>query len=279
MLRTLFAAILIAGAIALIGSARGDVRQVGFSETMSPRALGTLRRDLSVVAELEEPNSRYLRGAILSDYRDGRWSGEIARPRTVADKSLRPDKSLRVGADNSEPLKRAIVTHREAFFLPAGAVLHREERGADGKRVLFYNDGEDQSGFDSRDLAIDDALRARLLPHAERLAGQGSPRERAERLRRALAAEKRYDLGFSAPPSIDATVHFIEEAEGGHCELFASAYVLLLRALDIPARVVTGYVLSEDDPLAGVSRARKGDAHAWAEVFIDGRYHPADPTP
>lgn len=258
-------AVLAIGAIALIGSVRGDVREVGFSETMSPRALGNIKRDRTIVAELERSSSRYLRGALLSEYREGRWSGEIASPRR--------------GVERAETPKRAVITHPEAYFLPAGALLHREERDAHGRRILYYSDGARQEGFDSRDLGIDAALKSRLLPHASRLAGDGSAREQAERLRRALAAEKRYDLGFTAPPSADPTVFFIEEAEGGHCELFASAYVLLLRSLGIPARVVTGYVLSEDDAGAGVSRARKADAHAWAEVYLDGQYQPADPTP
>lgn len=276
MLRTLFTSLLIGGSVALLGGGVGGVnagaREIGFAETMSPRALGSIRRDAAIVVELEEPASRYLRGAILSDYREGGWSGAIASPR------IAPAIPSAFGGEAPKDLKRAIVHHPEAYFLPAGAVLHREERGADGERVLYYREGEHREGFDSRDLIIESALSERLRPHAERLAGEGDVRERAERLRRALAREKRYSLDFEAPSSADATPYFIEQAEGGHCELFASAYVLLLRSIGIPARVVTGYV-GEEDASSGSWRARKGDAHAWAEVFVDGRYHAADPTP
>lgn len=271
MLRTLLTAALIGSSVALLGSvsAGGDVREIGFAESMSPRALGPIRRDMTVVVELDSSSSRYLRGATLSDYRDGRWSGSIARPPVHS-------AGARAAGDKT---RVAIVDHPEAYFLPAGAVVEAEERDPEGRRVLYFREGEPREGFDSRDLEIADELRERLRPIAERLAGGGDARERAERLRVRLASEKRYQLDFTAPPGVDATVYFLEEAEGGHCELFASAYVLLLRSIGIPARVVTGYVLSDEDASSGRWLARKGDAHAWAEVYVDGGYHPADPTP
>src|SRR5690606_23286008 len=111
------------------------------------------------------------------------------------------------------------------------------------------------------------------------LAGGGTPRARAERLRRALAEHKSYRLDFEPSPGVDPVLDFVERAEGGHCELFASAYVLLARSLGIPARLVSGYYASERDAERETARARRSDAHAWAEVHVDGRYRTADPTP
>lgn len=53
----------------------------------------------------------------------------------------------------------------------------------------------------------------------------------------------------------------------GFCEHFASSFVILMRALDIPARVVTGYQGGEVNPLDGLWTVRQSDAHAWAEVW------------
>lgn len=54
----------------------------------------------------------------------------------------------------------------------------------------------------------------------------------------------------------------------GFCEHIASSFVVLMRALDIPARVVTGYHGGELNPIDGVWTVRQSDAHAWAEVWL-----------
>ena len=56
----------------------------------------------------------------------------------------------------------------------------------------------------------------------------------------------------------------------GFCEHIASAFVVLMRALDIPARIVTGYQGGELNPVDGFWIVRQGDAHAWAEVWQAG---------
>lgn len=65
----------------------------------------------------------------------------------------------------------------------------------------------------------------------------------------------------------------------GFCEHIASAFVLLMRAMDIPARVVTGYQGGEQNHVDGFWTVRQSDAHAWAEVWIaDQGWVRVDPT-
>ncbi|HEX9574780.1 MAG TPA: transglutaminaseTgpA domain-containing protein [Myxococcales bacterium] len=77
----------------------------------------------------------------------------------------------------------------------------------------------------------------------------------------------------------DPIAHFLFESRQGHCELFSSAMVVLLRLAGIPARNVTGYyggVYSS----AGYWAVRAGDAHSWVEVYVPGAgFVPFDPTP
>ncbi len=56
----------------------------------------------------------------------------------------------------------------------------------------------------------------------------------------------------------------------GFCEHIASSFVILMRALGIPARVVTGYQGGEKNPLDDFFVVRQSDAHAWAEVWLAG---------
>ena len=70
-----------------------------------------------------------------------------------------------------------------------------------------------------------------------------------------------------APDPVDA---FLFDTRRGFCEHYASAFVVLLRAAGIPARVVTGYQGGEINPRGGYMIVRQSDAHAWAEAIVDG---------
>ncbi|MHB1847354.1 MAG: transglutaminase family protein, partial [Deltaproteobacteria bacterium] len=110
---------------------------------------------------------------------------------------------------------------------------------------------------------------------ASRLVPDGTPPAEA------VARIARYLSGFAysrevqgGPQPLDA---FLARREG-HCELFATALAVLLRARGIPARYVAGYYAPES--IDGNLTIRDWDAHAWTEVLLPGRgFVPFDATP
>lgn len=77
----------------------------------------------------------------------------------------------------------------------------------------------------------------------------------------------------------DTADEFWFDKKEGFCEHIASSFVVLMRALDIPARVVTGYQGGEINPVDKYWTVRQSDAHAWAEVWQPGRgWLRVDPT-
>ena len=69
------------------------------------------------------------------------------------------------------------------------------------------------------------------------------------------------------------------DRKAGFCEHIASSFVILMRALGVPARVVTGYQGGERNGLDGYWTVRQSDAHAWAEVWLTGQgWVRVDPT-
>ncbi|MDB5892510.1 MAG: transglutaminase [Rhodoferax sp.] len=69
------------------------------------------------------------------------------------------------------------------------------------------------------------------------------------------------------------------DTKAGFCEHIASSFVILMRALDIPARIVTGYQGGDINPVDGFWTVRQSDAHAWAEVWQAGQgWVRVDPT-
>ena len=72
---------------------------------------------------------------------------------------------------------------------------------------------------------------------------------------------------------------FLFETRRGFCEHYAGSFALLMRAAGIPARVVTGYQGGEVNPLNRELLVRQADAHAWVEVWLEGRgWLRVDPT-
>jgi protein-glutamine gamma-glutamyltransferase len=72
---------------------------------------------------------------------------------------------------------------------------------------------------------------------------------------------------------------FLEQNRAGHCEYFATATVLLLRAAGEYARYATGYALLEKPPQSEFYLVRERHAHAWALLYKDGVWMDFDTTP
>ena len=89
-----------------------------------------------------------------------------------------------------------------------------------------------------------------------------------------------YSLKLERPGSNEgALADFLLHSRTGHCEYFATATVLLLRAAGIPARYVTGYSAMEYDSLEKMILVRQRHAHAWAMAYVAGRWLDIDTTP
>jgi transglutaminase-like putative cysteine protease len=77
----------------------------------------------------------------------------------------------------------------------------------------------------------------------------------------------------------DTADAFWFDRKAGFCEHIASAFVVLMRALHVPARIVTGYQGGDRNSVDGYWTVRQSDAHAWAEVWIAGQgWVRVDPT-
>ncbi len=83
------------------------------------------------------------------------------------------------------------------------------------------------------------------------------------------------------PPRLgrDSIDGFLFDTQAGFCEHYAGAFTFLMRAAGIPARVVTGYQGGELNPVDDYLVVSQSDAHAWSEVWLEGRgWVRVDPT-
>ena len=102
-------------------------------------------------------------------------------------------------------------------------------------------------------------------------------------IEQALALYSKEPFTYTLQPPLlrgsNPTDEFLFETRRGFCEHFASSFVMMMRAANIPARVVTGYQGGELNPVGNYFIIRQRDAHAWTEVWLDGKgWVRIDPT-
>ena len=73
-----------------------------------------------------------------------------------------------------------------------------------------------------------------------------------------------------APQGVDILEYFLFTQKKGYCNYYASAEVIMLRSLGIPARLAVGYAEGESERNGDTFTVRRRDSHAWPEVFFSG---------
>jgi hypothetical protein len=107
-----------------------------------------------------------------------------------------------------------------------------------------------------------------------------SPAIEARLIEQYLQTHYGYTLELPATEPSDPIAEFLFRRKKGHCEYFASAIAVMLRDVDIPSRVVTGFQSGVYNPISGSQLIRTSDAHSWVEAWIPRRgWVTFDPTP
>jgi len=95
-----------------------------------------------------------------------------------------------------------------------------------------------------------------------------------------LLEQYRYSLDVDTIRSSSPLEDFLFERKTGYCEHYATAMVVMLRSIGIPARLVTGFLATEWNEFGGYYTVRQRDAHAWVEVYFPrSGWITFDPTP
>ena len=92
-------------------------------------------------------------------------------------------------------------------------------------------------------------------------------------IRKVLAYFREQPFYYTLTPEAlgrDSVDDFLFRSRRGFCEHYASAFVVLMREMGIPARVIAGYQGGDINPYEKHVSVRQMDAHAWAEVWLKG---------
>jgi hypothetical protein len=112
--------------------------------------------------------------------------------------------------------------------------------------------------------------------------GAAGPPEQIERIFRYLRDSGRYRYSL-VQPEVGARLPleaFLFDQKRGHCEYFSSAMAVMLRAVGVPSRNVSGFLGGVYNRYGDYYALSQSDAHSWVEAFVDGfGWVPVDPTP
>jgi len=271
--------------------------RTGLSDTMAPGSISSLIQSGEVAFRVRftaappPPAQRYWRGPVLTDFDGRQWSPRESRvmvrpeytvqgPRVEYTLVLEPhNKHWLLGLDYPAPGIENSIYSRDLRLLKAQPVTKRlrmELAAYPEARV-----GLSESLASRRAaLALPEQFNPRTVALGRQLARDGGNPEAI--VGRALTWLREAGLQYTlSPPRLgrDTADEFLFETRQGFCEHFSSAFTVLMRAAGVPTRIVTGYQGGELNPFDQFMVVRQSDAHAWSEVWIEGRgWVRVDPT-
>jgi hypothetical protein len=268
--------------------------------------LGSLKLSDSILFRVKPENFNgktiLLREASYKVYRKSTWFA----PR-VGFEEMRPEEdgsTWRIGSDADEGRETILVyqslengrgmlklplTVHEITQFPVlklmrnqyGAFKAEKGPGLVKFRVRFGGSSALDSPPDEGDLLIPPEERAAVSRIAQQLDFKpASPKDAIQRLSGYFQGNFTYSLDLDGRKSEPTPLEdFLLNSRKGHCEFFATATVLLLRAAGIPARYAVGYSVQEFSDLEDCFVVRARHAHAWTLVYVDGVWRNLDTTP
>lgn len=238
-------------------------------------------------------------------WRSGTWGSVLrlapTRPSEWVEVFLRPV----TGTALMVPVDGVVVEEEQpavAIYVDGSGVVRRT---GDGSGPIEYRVGlagepspldEEREGWTDEDAGSREGREAqevtpasletagispRVAGLAAEVAGEGPPEEQARRIQDHLVREYEYSLEFlGRQGSADPVEAFLFERRTGHCEYFATAMVLMLRSRGIPARLATGFLGADYNPMENYYVVRQANAHAWVEAYLPSSgWTVFDPTP
>lgn len=290
----------------------------GFSNHVTLGEIGEIKQENIPVmhVKMDHPEDRGLslkwRGATLSEFNGRAWFN-----RPAPGEILRPDRGKLLSLDDESPhrdgryISYAVYLNdlaQDALFFAGTPQFMRIDslvvrrpydnysaQFSDARTVSYQVFSRLDSQGPAPDASMVEALSPasrqaylqlpRLDPRirqlTERIVGtETSPIAQARMVENYLRRNYGYTLELPKVEPEDPLAFFLFHRKKGHCEYFASSMAVMLRVLQIPSRVITGFQSGVYNPISGAQLIRSSDAHSWVEAWLPDRgWTTFDPTP
>ena len=279
-----------------------DQGVTGISDRMSPGDIAELSQSSAlafrIIADLKQlpaQHELYWRAMVLDEYDGTTWTSHVSNQYSfqinrqnldsqgIRYQYLAADQRQKwvTGLEKTIPLERRLNLHQDYSITPNRLVQRNQP-------ISLLWVGQD---FNNVNLELNDVQKKRYtlypqhLDHkaqalAKRLFDQ-SQSDSNRYVENVIQWYQQQQFKYSLQPGrlgnhrVD---EFLFKSKEGFCEHYASSFVMLMRYVGIPARVVVGYQGGQAAPDEQSWEVRQLDAHAWTEVFLNQQWIRVDPT-
>ncbi len=269
----------------------------GISDSMSPGDIGSLTTfddpafRVKFDSAVPSASEMYWRGMVFSNYDGFTWrEGSRSPTRTTNIPSFETRYQYRV---QMEPNKsRWLFGLEQLATAPKDTYLFNDFTWRRPKKIINqFNYSAEAVVYDYQGVVLSEFHRSVNL----QLPRTGNPKSREwaktlfaqsrsteDFIQRILSIINQQQYHYTLTPEVleeDVVDGFWLGTREGFCEHYAGAFVFMMRAAGVPARVVTGYQGGEYNPYGDFYLIRQSDAHAWTEVWVDNKgWVRVDPT-
>lgn len=289
---------------------------VGVAGDMNITRNSELNLTAEVVAAIDgKLEDKYLRTQVLTKYQDGRWITDaspqdkltriskhfelLSKDLLIADEmNITLYENLR-GAVPLPAMAGSISTNDEVSFVSIDGTTLQSYPSQNLNSYLVKNIAKDELSSikfvqDPAALSAPEKVLLALRPLAQSitqnkeqnkeidsLRADKKPLETAKKIESYFQDNYQYSLKVALNSDQDPIVDFVLNRRPAYCKYYASGMVLMLRSLGIPARIVSGFLAKEYNPIAKTWIVRGRDAHVWCEVYDLNKQQwiRFDPTP
>lgn len=275
----------------------------GLSDTMSPGDIAQLSQSSAlafrIIADMKQLSNRnelYWRAMVLDRYDGTTWTSDFTNKRNKSFSKISgqiegfhyqylasdPSQQWITALEKSVPLEPKFILQEDWAITPKRLVQRTQPIQLQwiGNNITDIQEGE------LTQVILKNSLNYPLTsdPQAQKFAKEMYQRSQNNPdlyIRNILNWYKKENFVYTLAPGKlgnNRVDEFLFQTKQGFCEHYASSFVLLMRYVGIPARVVTGYQGGEMAPDGQSWEVRQLDAHAWAEVYQQGRWQRIDPT-
>ena len=262
----------------------GDIAQLSQSSALAFRVVADMR-------QLPDRQELYWRALVLDEYDGTTWTSSFynqqiksvtSNSQGVAYQYLAADEQANwiMGLEYSIPQERYLQLYQDDSIRPSKLIKRNQPiqmfwlgRTSTSSTLLSSRQIEFNTRFDH-----DRDQKAQQLAHQLFEQSQKQPEKY---IKKVLNWYGDHNFVYTLAPGTlgsDRIDQFLFYSRKGFCEHYASSFVMLMRYVGIPARVVTGYQGGQFALDRESWEVRQLDAHAWSEVYLDGEWQRIDPT-
>ncbi|HSW62540.1 MAG TPA: DUF3488 and transglutaminase-like domain-containing protein [Dissulfurispiraceae bacterium] len=274
---------------------RGGGASTGFSEEVSLGDVAGIQEDASIAFRVEMPRIAdrdvYWRGLVLDTFDGRKWTRSSELPgaaelRETNSRTIRQTIYLEPYQNRylfalDRPLSVSLTQARIARDLTITLPVVFERRIRYEAVSALVSQSSDHEGIYERYLQLPEMRWDEVRSLTSSVVGKAKGQEAAAAISGYLRDSGGFSYTLSALPLSDDPVYaFLFQVRAGNCEYFASVMAVMLRMIEVPARLVGGYRGGYYSEIAGYYAVPQKSAHVWVEAFISGRgWVRFDPTP